>query len=109
MIKSIIILLLFFAACTTTPYKSDYKETGQEIKNILQHDQNLTPAQKIILKHAMTELDSAQKQSKQNSELQNKVIAESQRAGAGTLIYWIIGVIAFGISAFIISKIMKLL
>ena len=105
--KQFIFILLIFLSCASPQYKSDYQQTGQEISDIITHDTNLTPTQKIVLKHAEIELKTAQAQEKQNGILENKLISESKRAGAGTLTYCIIGIMALGIAAFVVSKFVK--
>jgi len=103
-----ILLLALIVKCTTTQYKSEYQQTSTEIDNILQHDQNLTPSQKVVLNHAKIELKTAQTQDKQIFQLQKKVISESKMAGAGTLVYWLIGLGAVLAVAYVSGKFLKI-
>ena len=61
----IILLLIFIAGCSTVQYKSEYLQTAAELERELEND-NLTPVQKVIIKHAITELQQAQKIDKKN-------------------------------------------
>ena len=104
-----IILLCFFIGCITAPVKnSDIALTGNELQK-MEDDSNLTPVQKIVIAHAVVSLKDAVQAEKQNAALQDKVVSESQKAGAGTLIYYIIGVICLALAAFIIAKITKII
>ena len=100
----IILFFVLFTGCVSTQKNSDIDLTGQEL-NRIESDANLTPEQKIIIKHAEASLRDAVVINKENSKLENKVISESKEAGAGTLIYWIIGaaclivVMIFGMKA----------
>lgn len=106
--KLIIILIVLFVGCSTVQYKNEsFDQTRTEIEDIIKHDTNLTDAQKIVLRHAIVDLKTAQAQSKQNDKLTTELIKTSKSAGAGNLTYWIIGVLCFAITAFIISKVAK--
>ena len=104
----IISLLLFLAGCSTVQYKSEYSQTASELEQELKNN-NLTPVQKVIIRHAITELKQAQKTDKENKELQNNLISESKKSGAGTFAYGLLVVGAMGIIAFIIAKIKSIL
>lgn len=108
----IVSIIVFMVSCSSVQTGGDikcqsYEQTGKEIQDILKDGDNLTPAQKIVLKHAAAELKDAQTQGKQNAELQNKLIKASEKAGAGKLIYYIMYFVGFLIFAFFGFKIMK--
>lgn len=108
----IVLLVLFVAGCAgvgVKTQKSDYSLTGEEIQDILRHDKNLTPEQKIVLKHAAVELRNAQKQDIKNDQLQQQLVKESKQAGAGNLVYWIIGTVIFMGTVFVISKVLRVI
>jgi len=106
--KLIIILMVLFVGCSTVQYKNEsYDQTRSEIEDIIKHDTNLTDAQKIVLKHAAADLKTAQAQSKENAKLTTEIIKTSKSAGAGNLVYVMLGIIGAGIVAFIVSKIVK--
>ena len=100
----IILLLIFIAGCSTVQYKSEYSQTAAELEQELKND-NLTPVQKVIIRHAITELKQAQKTDKENDNLQNKLINESKKSGAGTFAYGLLLVCGISIIAFIIAKV----
>mgnify|MGYP001312384846 CR=1 FL=1 len=104
--KKIIVLfiLLFIVGCSTVQYKSEYSQTASELEQELKND-NLTPVQKVIIKHAITELKQAQKTDKENTVLNDRLISESKKSGAGTFAYGLLLVCGLGIIAFIIVKI----
>lgn len=104
----IISLLLFVAGCSTVQYKNDYQQTAAELEQELKND-NLTPVQKVIIRHAITGLQQAQKTDKENRELRNNLISESKKSGAGTFAYGLLLVGIMGIIAFIIAKIKSIL
>lgn len=102
-----IVLQLSCSSVQTIKSADSIELTRNEIEDILKHDENLTPAQKIVLKHAVADLKDAQTQSKQAVKLQDKVIESSEKAGAGKLVYNIMYFIIFLIIAFAGFKIMK--
>ena len=101
-------MVVFFVGCATIQPDKDLKLSVEEL-NTMQKDPNLTPAQKIILKHAESGLKNAIQIQKENVILEKKVISESHKAGAGTLTYWLIGLAFLGIAAFIFSKVVKII
>ena len=107
----IVSIIVFMVSCSSVQTggekKASYQQTEKEIQDILKDGDNLTPAQKIVLKHAAAELKDAQTQGKQNAELQNKLIKASEKAGAGKMVYAIGGFVVFIISAFVGMKILK--
>ena len=103
-----LIFLIFYTGCSTVQYKSEYSQTAAELEQELKND-NLTPVQKVIIRHAITELKQAEKTDKKNEQLQNQVVSKSEKAGAGTIIYWLLGVCGLGIVAFIIVKVKSFL
>lgn len=86
---------------------ASYHQSYTEIQDILKHSDNLTPEQKVILKHAAADLKDAQTQSKQIAKLQTQIVKSSEKAGAGKLIYNIMYFVAFLVAAFLGFKIMK--
>lgn len=114
MIKSIhvflicIIFTIFYTGCSTVQYKSEYSQTAAELEQELKND-NLTPVQKVIIRHAITELKQAQKTDKENTVLNDRLISESKKSGAGTFAYGLLLVCGIGILAFIIAKIKSIL
>jgi len=74
---------------------------------IMQEDNNLTETQKVIIKHAISNLSTASKVQKENNKLSDKLQKESGYAGAGKMIYLLIGLIFFLTIAFIIYKLRK--
>ena len=106
--KIIILILLFGLACGSVTTKSEFKQTAGEIQDILKSDKNLTPVQRVILKHALVNLQDADKQSKEKEKLQDKLVSTSKDAGAGRIMYILCGVLALGIVAFVVSKFVKL-
>ena len=105
-------IMIFFVSCSSVPITGDtkcqsYEQTGKEIQDIIKNGDNLKPEQILVLKHAAAELKDAQKQGKQVSELQNKLIKSSEKAGAGKLVYNIMYFVAFLVGAFLVFKILK--
>ena len=49
-----IIFVIFYAGCSSVKYKTEYNQTAKELEQELKKD-NLTPVQKVIIKHAITE------------------------------------------------------
>jgi t-SNARE complex subunit (syntaxin) len=85
---------------------ASFIESEKELTDTLKDD-NLTAVQKIIIKHAISDLKQAQATEKKAVELEKKVVASAEKAGAGKLIYTIIYFVAFLIVAFIGFKIMR--
>ena len=106
----IVSVILFFVSCSSVQtggeMKASYQQTEKEIQDILKDD-NLTPAQKIVLKHAAADLKDAQAAQKQQARLQDQIIKASEKAGAGKLIYNIMYFVAFLVAAFLGFKILK--
>lgn len=102
--------LLFITSCSTVQpgeKTASYQQTVTEIDDIIKHGDNLTPVQKIVLKHAAADLKDAQAAGKQTAKLQEKLISASEKAGAGKLIYYIMYFVAFLVAAFMGFKILK--
>lgn len=106
----IVSVILFFVSCSSVQTggetKASYQQTEKEIQDILKDD-NLTPAQKIVLKHAAADLKDAQSAAKQQSKLQDQVIKASEKAGAGKLVYNIMYFVVFLVAAYLGFKILK--
>lgn len=83
------------------------EQTKKELEDIIKHGDNLTPAQKIVLKHAAADLKDAQSAAKQQSKLQDQVIKASEKAGAGKLVYNIMYFVVFLVAAYLGFKILK--
>ena len=101
--------LLSIFGCTSIQNAGNvasYQQTEEELINI-SDDDNLTPAQKIIIKHAAADLKDAQAQGKQTAKLREQVIKASEKAGAGKLVYNIMYFVAFLVAAFLGFKILK--
>ena len=103
----IMVIIGLIGCSAASVKKSEFEQTGQELKDILKKDKNLTEAQKIVIKHAITNLKDASKTNKENADLQKKVISTAKDAGAGRMIYIILGVVGLGIIAFVVAKVMK--
>lgn len=82
------------------------QESEKELTDTLKDD-NLTPVQKVIIKHAISDLKQAQATEKKAGELEKKVIASAEKAGAGKLTYTIIYFVVFLIVAYVVVKIGK--
>lgn len=107
--KKIILLFIFvfMIGCSTTQYKSDYDYTADQLDK--QAEKETDPVKKELNKRAAMQLRAADKTQEQNSKLQEQVISNSEKAGAGNLVYWMLGVCGLGIAAFIIAKIKSIL
>ena len=112
---TVVSIIVFFVSCSSVqPGSGDmktasYQQTAKEIQEALEHGDNLTPAQKIILAHAAADLKDAQTQSQQAAKLQDKLITASEKAGAGKMIYALGGFIIFLIVIYIGNKALKIL
>ena len=100
---AIVGIIVFFVSCSSIPITdtgktASYIQTGKEIEEIIKHGDNLTPAQKIVLQHAAADLKDAQAMQKQQVKLQEKLISASEKAGAGKLVYWLIGLAVAGMA-----------
>ena len=98
---------MFMIGCVSTQYKSDYDYTADQLDK--QAEKETDPIKKELNKRAAMQLRAADKVQEQNSKLQQQVISKSEKAGAGNLIYWILGVFSLGITAYIIAKIKSML
>lgn len=108
---AIVGIIVFMCSCSSIQpggnKTASYQQTVTEIDDIIKHGDNLTPAQKIVLKHAAADLKDAQTAGKQSAKLQEKLIAASEKAGAGKLIYYIMYFVVFLVAAFMGFKILK--
>lgn len=104
--RKLIILLsfLFIVGCASVQPKFQYNQTADELEQELRND-NLTPVQRVVIKHAIAELKGAAKMTEENAKLQKKLVAESKDAGAGVLVKWLIGLAFLIVAAFIVTKI----
>lgn len=100
-----IFLFLFFASCSTIQ-KSNYKESAGELQDLLKN-KKLDETSKIVIKHAINDLNNADKTQKENTDLTKKVIKESKEAGAGNMIYTILYIGAGIFAGIIVLKVMK--
>lgn len=107
--RKIILLFMFILmiGCSSTQYKSDYDYTADQLDK--QAEKEKDPVKKELNKRAAMQLRAADKTQEQNSKLQDQLISKSEKAGAGNLIYWILGVFSLGLSAYIIAKIKSML
>jgi hypothetical protein len=107
--KKIILLFIFvfMIGCSSTQYKSDYDYTADQLDK--QAEKETDPVKKELNKRAAMQLRAADKVQEQNSKLQEQVISKSEKAGAGNLVYLILGVCSLGITAYIIAKIKSML
>lgn len=111
---TVVSIIVFFVSCSSVqPGSGDmktasYQQTAKEIQEALEHGDNLTPAQKIILAHAAADLKDAQTQSKQTAKLQDKLITASEKSGAGKFAYWILYVVLGGMILFLFNKIKRI-
>ena len=108
----IVSIIVFFVSCSSVPISdsgktASYEQTKTEIDDIIKHGDNLTPAQKIVLKHAAANLKDAQVTQKQQTKLQEQIIKASEKAGAGKLVYYIMYFVAFLVASFLGFKILK--
>ena len=100
-------MFMLMIGCSTTQYKSDYDYTADQLDR--QAEKETDPVKKELNKRAAMQLRAADKIQEQNSKLQEQVISKSEKAGAGNLVYWILGVCSLGIIAYIIAKIKSML
>lgn len=107
--RKIILLFMFMLmiGCSSVQYKSDYNYTADQLDQ--QAEKETDPVKKELNKRAAMQLRAADKIQEQNSKLQQQVISKSEKAGAGNLVYWILGVASLGITAYIIAKIKSML
>jgi hypothetical protein len=106
--KLFFVCLVFgFVSCSTIQYsnKSDYNQAAGELNDISKDD-NLTPEQKVIIKHASTKLQAVEKIVKENEKLQQELVKESKQAGAGRMAYSVLIFLCLVVTAFIIKKMM---
>jgi Flp pilus assembly protein TadB len=103
--KKIILLFIFvfMIGCSSTQYKSDYDYTADQLDR--QAEKETDPIKKELNKRAAMQLRAADKTQEQNSKLQEQVISKSEKAGAGVLVKWLIGLAFLIVAAFIVSKI----
>ena len=113
-----VFLLIFIAlgafGCATMPTNgklanSLITDRASELKGIAKSDKPLTSDQKMIIDHSAMELIAANKtimdQAKELEKLRVNLQSESKLAGAGRLIYTILGIAGMAIVAFIIAKV----
>ena len=107
LIHIIIICLIsaVFYTCSM-PVKTSGNLSAKELEDMSKAD-NLTPEQKVILKHAAVNLQQAEKESKEIEKLQKQIVSESKLAGAGRMIYTIIGAAVFAVLAMFVFKFLK--
>jgi uncharacterized protein YcfL len=103
----IMIIMLILVGCSTHQPKSDFGQAGKEIEDILRSDGNLTDSQKVVLRQAVSSLRSADQVQRQNSELQKELVKTSKDAGAGRLVYLILGVVGLVAGAVAVSKVAR--
>jgi Flp pilus assembly protein TadB len=103
--RKIILLFMFILmfGCSSTQYKSDYDYTADQLDR--QAEKETDPVKKELNKRAAMQLRAADKTQEQNSKLQEQVISKSEKAGAGVLVKWLIGLAFFIVAAFIVTKI----
>jgi hypothetical protein len=101
-------IFLFVAGCislpTPIPKSADLDLTTKELQQV-EKDKNLTEPQKIIIKHAIAQLQNAKKTEQENHKLTNKVIKDEKAAGVGKFMYWIIGLAIAVVVLLIVAKI----
>ncbi len=110
--KIILFLSIFFVISfnchSPSVQQSAFNNRADELK-IISKNKNLSNDQRMIIQHASDELRNAGKiikqQDKEIDKKEAKLIKKSNLAGAGKLIYVILGIIGLGIIAFIIYKI----
>ena len=100
-------IFIFMIGCVSTQYKSDYDYTADQLDK--QAEKETDPVKKELNKRAAIQLRAADKIQEQNSKLQQQLISKSEKAGAGNLVYWMLGVCGLGLSAYIIAKIKSIL
>lgn len=103
----ILFAFILMIGCSSVQYKSDYDYTADQLDK--QAEKETDPVKKELNKRAAMQLRAADKIQEQNSKLQEQVISKSEKAGAGDLVYWILGVFSLGLSAYIITKIKSML
>lgn len=106
----IVSVIVFFVSCSSVQNigekSASYIESSKELDSII-NNENITPVQKIILKHASEELKQAEAQNKQVTKLHEKLVASSEKAGAGKLVYYIMYFVVFLVATFLGFKILK--
>ena len=104
-----VLIILTVTGCMTTSgiKTAEYKQTASEIEDIVKRDTNLTPMQKVVLKHAIVNLREAEKKDQEVIQLQKQVVSESKLAGAGKMVYVLIGFIIFLIVSVFGFRVMK--
>lgn len=103
----IILTCLVITGCaTTTGDKSMYDISAEELEKISQSE-NLTPEQKVIIKHGFINLKQASKTEVKVQELQKQIVKESKLAGAGKMTYVLIGFVCFLAVMFVGLKFLK--
>ena len=107
--RFILFFLLFIASCSTlpvAPVTTSYKQSAKELKDIIKVDKTLSPVAKIVIKHAINDLENADKLQKDAENLEKKVISDSKEAGAGKLVYTLI---YGGIGVFVLLVVLKIM
>ena len=104
-------LVVFMCSCSSLQPEggkaASLNQTKKELVDIIKDGDNLTPTQKVIIKHAIAELDDAKNQSAKIEKLQSQVIKTAEKAGAGKLIYYIMYFVVFLVGSFLIFKVLK--
>ena len=95
-----------FYTCSSQVKMTPADLSARELENMSKAD-NLTPEQKVILKHAAVNLKQAEKESKEIEKLQKQIVSESKLAGAGRMAYVIIGAAVFAVLAMFVFKFLK--
>lgn len=108
LIHVIIICLIsaVFYSCSMPVKTTSGNLSAKELEDMSKAD-NLTPEQKVILKHAAVNLQQAEKESKEIEKLQKQIVSESKLAGAGRMAYVIIGAAVFAVLAMFVFKFLK--
>jgi len=104
------VIVVLCTGCASVQYSGNknlsYKESEKELTDTLKDD-NLTAVQKIIIKHAISDLKQAEQTDKKAEQLQKEVVKKSEESGQGKAFNKIIGFIIFIIVSFLGFKIMK--
>lgn len=95
-----------FYTCSSQVKMTPADLSARELENMSKAD-NLTPEQKVIIKHAAVSLQQMTKESKEIEKLQKQVLSESKMAGAGKMAYVIIGAVVFAVIAMFVFKFVK--
>jgi hypothetical protein len=103
--------ILAFNCCASVSEKnSPLKNQAALIETVIKNNPQMSETDKAILKAGVKDLKYADKviiqQDKENDKLDDKLVKEAKEAGAGKIMYVVLGLIFTAIVAFVGLKIM---